>query len=181
MKILRCLALAMLLSNGSAFQKAFAAPAHYDASWSSLDQRPMPQWFLDAKFGVFIHWGVYSVPAWGAQDEYAEWYWHHIRSDDPKRTSWWQFHKKNYGENFDYMDFAPRFTAELFDARAVGGPVCARRREICGADLQASRRLCPVAERRGQPHLGPAVECRGDRAASATCWASSQRPRGPAD
>ena len=46
----------------------FAAPAacaaepRYEANWTSLDQRPTPEWFLDAKFGVFMHWGVYSVP-----------------------------------------------------------------------------------------------------------------------
>ena len=91
-------------------------PARYDATWASLDQRPTPAWFLDAKFGVFIHWGVYSVPAWGTHGSYAEWYWHHIRSKDPKDAPWREFHRKNYGESFDYMDFAPMFRAELFDA-----------------------------------------------------------------
>ena len=36
----------------------------YSPDWTSLDARPAPQWFKDAKFGIFIHWGVYSVPAW---------------------------------------------------------------------------------------------------------------------
>jgi alpha-L-fucosidase len=93
------------------------APAKtYEANWASLDQRPMPTWFLDAKFGVFIHWGVYSVPAWGKVGEYAEWYWHHVASDKPEDAVWRDFHAKNYGANFNYLDFAPRFTAELFDA-----------------------------------------------------------------
>jgi alpha-L-fucosidase len=87
----------------------------YAAQWASLDQRPTPQWYQDAKFGVFIHWGVYSVPAWGDHGQYAEWYWNHI-ADHGSTNVWWQFHAKNYGTNFDYMDFAPRFTAELFDA-----------------------------------------------------------------
>ena len=94
----------------------FAAEKTYEPNWASLDQRPTPQWFLDAKFGVFIHWGVYSVPAWGAPHEYAEWYWNHIADRNPTNV-WWQFHKKNYGESFNYQDFAPRFTAELFDAK----------------------------------------------------------------
>ena len=89
----------------------------YEATWSSLDRRPTPEWFLDAKFGVFIHWGVYSVPAWGKHGEYAEWYWHHVRSDDLKDAVWRDFYARNYGATFDYMDFAPRFTAELFDAK----------------------------------------------------------------
>jgi alpha-L-fucosidase len=102
----------------------FAAPTHaaekpkrFEANWASLDARPTPAWFLDAKFGVFIHWGVYSVPAWGAQGEYSEWYWRRILSDKPKEAVWRDFHAKNYGTNFNYMDFAPKFTAELYDAK----------------------------------------------------------------
>ncbi len=94
---------------------AAAAAPRYEPRWESLDQRPTPEWFADAKFGVFIHWGVYSVPAWGAREQYAEWYWNNMsnkKADNP----WWQFHKKNYGENFDYRDFAPQFRCELFDA-----------------------------------------------------------------
>ncbi len=89
----------------------------YEANWSSLDRRPTPAWYLDAKFGVFIHWGVYSVPAWGTVGEYAEWYWNRINSRDPKWAPWREFHAKNYGADFDYKNFAPRFTAELFDAK----------------------------------------------------------------
>lgn len=90
----------------------FAAPAacaaepRYEANWTSLDQRPTPEWFLDAKFGVFMHWGVYSVPAWGKVGEYAEWYWNRIADRKPENV-WWQFHVKNFGENFDYKDFVP--------------------------------------------------------------------------
>lgn len=93
-----------------------AAPVRYEPVWSSLDQRPTPEWFLDAKFGVFIHWGVYSVPAWGKHGEYAEWYWQRIHSKDPNDAAWAEFHARNYGADFDYKDFAPRFTAELFNA-----------------------------------------------------------------
>jgi len=94
-----------------------ANETHYEPNWASLDQRPMPEWYLDAKFGVFIHWGVYSVPAWGKVGEYAEWYWSHVASDKPEDAVWREFHAKNYGANFNYQDFAPRFTAELFDAK----------------------------------------------------------------
>lgn len=102
----RLLALTIL---GSA---ALAAP--YEAQWSSLDRRPMPGWFADAKFGIFIHWGVYSVPAWAPVGQYAEWYWQNIRSSDPKKAAWRQFHESTYGADFDYRDFAPQFRAELF-------------------------------------------------------------------
>jgi alpha-L-fucosidase len=36
----------------------------YEPTWDSIDKRPMPAWFTEAKFGIFIHWGVYSVPAY---------------------------------------------------------------------------------------------------------------------
>lgn len=95
---------------------ARAEEKRYEPNWASLDQRPTPEWYLDAKFGVFIHWGLYSVPAWGKVGEYAEWYWKKMADQKPDNV-WWQFHKKNYGETFDYSEFAPRFTAELFDAK----------------------------------------------------------------
>lgn len=57
----------------------------YKENWASLDKRPIPTWFTDAKFGIFIHFGVYSVPAWAPANEdigvyakYAEWYWMRI-------------------------------------------------------------------------------------------------------
>jgi alpha-L-fucosidase len=90
------------------------AEPRYDANWASLDNRACPAWYQDAKFGIFIHWGVYSVPAWGVKGEYAEWYWKRI-SDKKPDNPWWQFHKANYGESFPYQDFAPKFRAELFD------------------------------------------------------------------
>jgi len=86
--------------------------AGYEPTWESLDQRPNPQWFEDAKFGIFIHWGVYSVPSWGPKDQYAEWYWYYMEKKD---TPTWDFHKEKYGEKFKYQDFAPMFKAELFD------------------------------------------------------------------
>ena len=111
------LTLAVSLAACAAPAPAAEKAARFEANWASLDARPTPEWFLDAKFGVFIHWGVYSVPAWGTHGEYAEWYWRRIISDKPKETGWRDFHAKNYGTNFNYMDFAPRFTAELYDAK----------------------------------------------------------------
>jgi alpha-L-fucosidase len=107
---MRSLLLALLLTVPLAAQSA-----RYEPNWASLDRRPMPEWFLDAKFGVFIHWGVYSVPAWGVHGQYAEWYWNWIRSKDPKKAAGREYHVKHYGD-LDYMEFAPRFTAHHFDA-----------------------------------------------------------------
>ena len=86
----------------------------YEAKWESLDQRPTPQWWMDAKFGIFIHWGVYSVPAWSVRGQYSEWYWTRVRNKAEK-DPYWRYHKSTYGEDFAYADFAPQFKAELYD------------------------------------------------------------------
>ena len=71
----------------------------YEPSWNSLDSRPTPQWFKDAKFGIFIHWGLYSVPAWGPKGSYAEWYLNGLNSGDSSRL---KYHEENYGKDFPY-------------------------------------------------------------------------------
>ncbi|HEY8996118.1 MAG TPA: alpha-L-fucosidase [Lacunisphaera sp.] len=116
MRVIRLLSSALCLLISAAVFAAEPAPKRYDPNWASLDARPMPEWFLDAKFGIFIHWGVYSVPAWGRLGEYSEWYWEHVASTRSGDADWRDFHAKNYGRDFHYEDFAPRFTAELFDA-----------------------------------------------------------------
>jgi len=94
-----------------------AAQNKYQANWASLDSRPTPQWFLDAKFGIFIHWGVYSVPAWGPEKAYSEWYWRHTFNDDGslQDNEWGRFHKNTYGTGMPYTMFAPMFKCEMFD------------------------------------------------------------------
>jgi len=89
-----------------------AAEAKYEATWESIDSRPLPGWFDEAKFGIFIHWGVYAVPAWGPKGRYSEWYWNDMQKKDGET---WKYHAKTYGEDFKYQDFAPMFKAELFD------------------------------------------------------------------
>jgi len=102
--------------------------SRYEPTWASIDSRPNPSWYDDAKFGIFIHWGVYSVPAWEKNTNYAEWYWYALTNVDKawdakikKFTMKGQgflsvedFHNKTYGRNFKYQDFAPMFKAELF-------------------------------------------------------------------
>jgi alpha-L-fucosidase len=95
---------------------------NYIPKWESLDKRPVPQWFEDSKFGIFIHWGVYSVPAWGptgdsigVYDKYAEWYWSKLTQPGKVQKYFKEFHSKTYGPNFRYQDFAPMFRAELFN------------------------------------------------------------------
>ena len=97
--------------------EASGGAARYQANWQSLDSRPTPKWFLDGKFGIFIHWGVYSVPAWGPEKQYSEWYWRRAFNDDGtlKDDEWGKFHRANYGDDFQYSAFAPKFKCELFD------------------------------------------------------------------
>ena len=90
-----------------------SAQVKYEPTWESLDKRPTPQWYDDAKFGIFIHWGVYSVPAWSPKGMYSEWYWHWL--NDPKQEALRKFHAETYGQDFQYQDFAPMFKAELFN------------------------------------------------------------------
>jgi alpha-L-fucosidase len=90
----------------------------YKPTWDSVDSRPTPQWFSDAKFGIFIHWGVYSVPAFAPVGKYAEWYWNSLSkgpTDNGKPNATYEFHKRVYGEKFPYAGFAPMFKAELYD------------------------------------------------------------------
>ncbi len=87
-------------------------------TWDQLRARPYPQWFSDAKLGIFIHWGVYSVPSYGGAESYAEWYLLGLRSGNKDRVD---FVKQNYGEDFTYRDFAPMLKAELFDADEWAG------------------------------------------------------------
>ena len=58
---------------------AFASAQPYEPTWDSIDRRPTPAWFTEARFGIFIHWGTYSVPAYApvlpGKLAYAEWYW----------------------------------------------------------------------------------------------------------
>jgi alpha-L-fucosidase len=97
----------------------------YQPNWESIDKRVTPAWFSDAKFGIFIHWGVYSVPAYApvipGKLAYAEWYWHQMTEgrDNPKanavETGTWAYHQKRYGADYAYENFATQFRAELFD------------------------------------------------------------------
>ncbi len=86
----------------------------YDADFASISRRPMPKWFNEAKFGIFVVWGPYSVPAW-VDSGYAEWY--GKRAEDAKSPTG-VFHRRNYGPDFRYEDFAPLFKAELWDPDA---------------------------------------------------------------
>lgn len=82
--------------------------ARYTPDWTSLDSRPLPEWYDEAKFGIFVHWGVFSVPAFGS-----EWFWWNWKGQH--NPSYIDYMHKNYPPDFTYPDFAPDFHAQFFD------------------------------------------------------------------
>ncbi|CAB9504490.1 Tissue alpha-L-fucosidase [Seminavis robusta] len=100
----------------SALLLACKAPwrtAAWDPTWESLDSRPLPAWYDEAKFGIFIHWGVFSVPAFDT----AEWFWWVWKGgyDGPVKPSFQKFVEESEVKNFAYQDYAHRFTAQLWN------------------------------------------------------------------
>jgi len=93
----------------------------YRPTWESLDQHPIPEWYHDAKLGIFIHWGLYSVPAWAPTDgdiggendsSYAEWYPYHMYREGSATE---RYHREEYGEDVEYVDFIDDWGAEEWD------------------------------------------------------------------
>ncbi len=95
--------------------------AQYEKNWESMDSRPLPEWYDQAKLGIFVHWGLFAVPAYAPKRKdvdstglaYSEWYGWQVAEKYPP---YYDFHKKVYGENFRYEDFAGQWKAEMFDA-----------------------------------------------------------------
>ncbi|XP_033632742.1 alpha-L-fucosidase-like [Asterias rubens] len=86
----------------------YSSDQQYQPNWQSLDSRPLPAWYDESKFGIFMHWGLYSVPSFGS-----EWFWRYWTNDV---AAYVNFMKQNYPPGFTYADFAKSFRAELFDA-----------------------------------------------------------------
>ncbi|WP_297086549.1 alpha-L-fucosidase [uncultured Draconibacterium sp.] len=109
-KLFLIIALAILAYVGIAQKK-------YTTDWENLKQhKAVPEWFADAKLGVYFHWGVYSVPATDG-----EWYprWMYVPDRDPNLWGGkvYKKHREAYGEDFHYHDFIPMWKAPNFDAK----------------------------------------------------------------
>jgi len=86
----------------------YTVSAQYQPNWDSIDSRPLPQWFDEAKVGIFLHWGVFSVPSFKSA-----WFWWSWKGVHDHETV--EFMEKNYPPDFTYADFAPHFKAEFFN------------------------------------------------------------------
>jgi alpha-L-fucosidase len=101
------------------------APVKYEPTLESLDSHPLPQWYAGAKLGIFIHWGLYSVPGWAPlshpehdfssadyikYNPYAEWYYNVMRIDGSPTQA---YHREHYGADFNYYNFASTFNREI--------------------------------------------------------------------
>ena len=139
-----------------------AAAQDYQPNWESLDSRSTPQWWTDARFGIFIHWGVYAVPSFSKVGEYSEWYERYIVDG---REPYREYHDKRFGTDFAYADFVPMFKADLFEPdplvdaqpdhdRAIGTGIF-----VAGIGDAASQ---PFADGR-RNFVGPAFHLRGPR------------------
>ena len=86
------------------------ASGPYRDSWESLSSHGTPDWYHKAKLGIFIHWGIYSVPAFGN-----EWYSRNMYNSAREES---EYHRNTYGnqKDFGYKDFIPMFRGECFDA-----------------------------------------------------------------
>jgi alpha-L-fucosidase len=97
---------------------------HYAPSLDSLNRHPLPQWYGDAKLGIFVHWGLYSVPGWAplvhpqhdftspdyiTHNPYAEWYLNSMRLNGSPTQA---YHREHYGADYNYYNFAPIFNRE---------------------------------------------------------------------
>ncbi|KAL9091437.1 MAG: hypothetical protein Q9165_004823 [Trypethelium subeluteriae] len=92
----------------------------YESSFDSIYAHEAPTWYKSAKYGAFIHWGVYSVPGWGnvgKNESYAEWYWWDTNLGPGTSEETYQYNLATYGPNHNYDDFIQNFTASVFNPK----------------------------------------------------------------
>ncbi len=81
----------------------------YGQTWESLNARPYPQWFSDAKLGIFVHWGLYSVPAYASKEGYAEWFYRGLMTGDSGRKRIMSLYADTSQSVFDQYSALPEY------------------------------------------------------------------------
>ena len=101
---------AVLIASAIVMTQCRKVELPYQPTWESLRAHTTPQWFKDAKFGIYTHFGVYAVPAYRNE-------WYPRNMYDPEKPEF-AYHTEKFGDpaTFGYKDFIPMFTAEKFDA-----------------------------------------------------------------
>ncbi|KAH7024459.1 tissue alpha-L-fucosidase [Microdochium trichocladiopsis] len=93
----------------------------WTADSTSLAQHESPDWFNGAKYGIFIHWGVYAVTGWGNStpyESYAEWFWwYSMNHPQADRSNFYGYRLETYGKDWAYDDAIPEFTAAAWDPK----------------------------------------------------------------
>ena len=92
----------------------------YEATYDSIYTHESPSWYSGAKYGIFIHWGVYAVPGWGnsgKSESYAEWYWWDLNKGPTDSVHTYQYHEQTYGPDVVYDDFIQNFTASAWEPK----------------------------------------------------------------
>ncbi|KAL2864289.1 glycoside hydrolase superfamily [Aspergillus lucknowensis] len=101
------------------FNATYGIPP-YEATYESIYSHEPPNWYNNAKYGIFIHWGPYSVPGWGnsgKNEVYAEWYWWDLNQGPGTSGGTYEHHLKQYGPDIVYDDFIQNFTADAWDPK----------------------------------------------------------------
>ncbi|KAJ5100074.1 hypothetical protein N7532_007075 [Penicillium argentinense] len=106
-------------SRSYSFKATYGISA-YKATYESVYSHEAPNWYNNAKYGIFIHWGIYSVPGWGnkgSKENYAEWYWWWLGQGPSDPTEVYEYQKKTYGTELVYDDFIQNFTADAWSPK----------------------------------------------------------------
>lgn len=92
----------------------------FDTSSSSLLKHETPDWYNEAKFGIFIHYGAYAVIGWGnstPHESYSEWFWWYTTHEAADRSGFYEYRLRTYGPEWNYDDSFPEYTAEKFEPK----------------------------------------------------------------
>ena len=122
----------------------------FKPTWESIKTHTVPPWYEDCKLGIFIHWGLFSVPAyappsaelgavpddetWFCNNPYAEWY---FNSVNVGKGPTYEHHIKTYGKDFAYENFADMWKAENWEPKKWAELFRKGRGQLCGAGDEA--------------------------------------------
>lgn len=100
--------------------KATCGIVPYQKSYESIYTHESPTWYSDAKYGIFVHWGIYSVPGWGnvgPKENYPAWYWWYMNEGPGMTSGFYEYNLATYGPQHNYDEFIPQFTTSAWDPK----------------------------------------------------------------